>query len=168
MHSQCSPTTVVHLTGMSGTGKSTTLETLARRGWDTIDTDFGNWLIASNEGELVWDESKIDALLAAVEPHSRLVIAGTVRNQAAFRDRFTAVVLLSAPLETMLRRVVARETNPYGKTPSQRDQIREDTATVFPLLYASADLELDTSLLDSEAVADAIEQFMRSLRPTPS
>jgi dephospho-CoA kinase len=32
------------LTGMSGVGKSTAMAELARRGFDTVDTDCGEWI----------------------------------------------------------------------------------------------------------------------------
>jgi len=157
--------TIVHITGMSGTGKSITLDILARRGWEAIDTDFGDWLVKDTDGDLIWDEPKIEARLGAVPPAGRLVIAGTVRNQGQLRNRFDAVVLLTAPLDIMLDRVLARATNPYGKSTAQQNDIRAYTRTVQPLLRANADLEIDTSMLDPEAVADVIEQFVDGRRP---
>lgn len=157
-------TTIIFVTGMSGTGKSTVLDVLARKGWASIDTDFGNWMILSDDGDLIWDEPRIEALLDSVPPSGRLAISGTVRNQTRFRDRFDAIILLSAPLDTMLRRVAARDTNPYGGTEAQREEIRHYTQTILPLLRASADLELDTSTLDPERVAEAIERFVKDRR----
>jgi dephospho-CoA kinase len=40
------------VTGMSGTGKSTVLEELRRRGYYTVDTDHGDW----EQAQGVWDE----------------------------------------------------------------------------------------------------------------
>ena len=43
------------VTGMSGTGKSTVLAELARRGFETVDTDDGDW-ITTVDGEPLWRE----------------------------------------------------------------------------------------------------------------
>ena len=42
----------VLVTGMFGTGKSTVLEELRRRGYYTVDTDHGDW----EQAQGVWDE----------------------------------------------------------------------------------------------------------------
>lgn len=144
---------------MSGTGKSSALAALAACGWKTIDTDSGPWQIPDDDGDLIWDEPRIARLLD--ETSGPLALAGTVRNQGRFRDRFDAVVLLTAPLEVMLHRVATRTTNPYGHTQEDQNAIRTNTAEIEPLLRASADLVLDTSTLDPTAVVDRIEAFLR-------
>src|SRR4029079_2935001 len=89
-------TTVVQrilLTGMSGSGKSTALAELSRRGFDVVDTDEGGWTVWSEDaGGYVWREDCIDQLLAR-ESASTLYVSGTVSNQGEFYDRFDAVVL---------------------------------------------------------------------------
>lgn len=90
------------LTGMSGTGKSSALAELAKRGFEVVDTDEGGWSVWSNAvGGYVWDEGRIAALLAR-EEGSTLFVSGTVSNQGRFYPRFDAVVLLSAPVEVLL------------------------------------------------------------------
>ena len=157
--------TIILITGMSGTGKSSTLDVLSRRGWQAIDTDDGAWTISGRDGEPIWHARRIGDALDAVPPYGRLALAGTVPNQGVFRSRFTAVVLLTAPLETMLHRVATRTTNPFGSTGDERAKIVEDTAWVLPLLRASADLELDTSCHSIAEVADRIEAFVKARRP---
>jgi len=49
------------ITGMSGAGKSTVLTELARRGHQTVDTDYGGWVTAQG----LWDEVRMTALLAS-------------------------------------------------------------------------------------------------------
>ncbi|GAA1727688.1 AAA family ATPase [Brachybacterium phenoliresistens] len=142
------------VTGMSGTGKTTLLAELARRGRRVVDTDYGGYVLP----EGTWDEPRIAALLAA---HEEIVVQGTVENQGRFRDRFDHIVLLSAPLEVILNRVAARRNNPYGSTPADRAEIRSQHAEVEPLLRRSADLELD-ALRPTAELADVLEQLLGS------
>lgn len=151
---------VVLVTGMSGTGKSSVLAELARRGHRVVDTDCGGWdeIVPLPDGagwEHVWREDQIDALLAE-HAEGALFISGTVENQGKFYPRFDAVVLLSAPLDVILERVAARETNGYGKTAAERTEIAHYTATVEPLLRAGATAEIDTRMPLDE-VADQLE-----------
>lgn len=146
------------LTGMSGVGKSTVLVELACRGWSTVDTDMPEWIIHSVggsaiKGERMWHEGNMSRLLAAPRT-APLAVAGTVINQGLFYDRFDAVVLLSAPLETMLERVVTRESNRFGRRESEREAIRRDHAEVEPLLRASATHEFSTNRPLGDVVAD--------------
>jgi dephospho-CoA kinase len=153
------------VTGMSGTGKSTALGQLARRGYRVVDTDVGGWIeevpLPGGGVEPCWREDRIDALIAEHERSGEpLFIAGTVRNQVRFYPRFAQVVLFSAPLEVMLRRIAERDTNPFGKTPEDRDRIVADTAEVEPLLRASATVEIDTRV----PLAEVVDQLTALVR----
>lgn len=93
------------VTGMSGTGKSSALAELARRGFRTVETDEPGWTVESQDGEQSWDEESIERLLS--EPGRGF--SGTVRNQGRFYDRFDAV-LFSAPTDAILERIAMRTT----------------------------------------------------------
>ena len=56
---------------------------------------------------------------------------------------FDHVVLLSAPLQTLLDRVTARSSNPYGKRAEDQEEIAGYLETVEPVLRRGATLELD-------------------------
>ena len=116
------------LTGMSGTGKSSALKELGRRGYRVVDTDDPGWreycaYVESNDevsrGEWLWLEERITELLDSDEGDS-LFVQGCVWNQSKFYDRFDAIVLLSAPADVILDRIARRTTNSYGKTPVER------------------------------------------------
>lgn len=128
---------------MSGVGKSVALEELARRGFITVDTDYGEY-IHLVDGEPLWRAEAIDALLSGPRA-APLFVQGTVANQGRFYDRFDAVVLLSAPIEVMLQRLATRTNNPFGTSAQDRAKVALDTAEVVPLLRAAATHEIDTS-----------------------
>ena len=71
----------------------------------------------------MWHEDRIAELLAG-EAGPSLYVSGTVPNQGRLYPRFDEIVLLSAPAEVLLRRIDARTTNRYGKTPEQRELVR--------------------------------------------
>jgi dephospho-CoA kinase len=153
---------VVLVTGMSGTGKSSALAELARRGHRVVDTDYGDWIehAPAADGrpfEPLWREDRLDALLRE-HAEGALFVSGTVANQGAFYPRFDAVVLLSAPAEVILARVAGRDGNDYGKAVEQREFILDDLATVEPLLRAGATDEIDTRI-PVTAVADELERI---------
>lgn len=140
---------MVLVTGMSGTGKSTALTELARRGHRVVDTDYDDFSedvpLADGTGtQQLWREDRIDVLLAEAPAGETLFISGCVSNQRKFYPRFDAVVLLSAPVEVILERLASRTTNEFGKNAAERDRILHDLATVEPLLRAGATAEIDT------------------------
>lgn len=131
------------LTGMSGTGKSSALGELRRLGFQAVDTDEPGWTQWSDrERGYVWREDRIRELLAR-DGGPPLYVSGTVSNQGRFYGYFDAVVLLSAPAEVLLSRIESRTTNPYGKTPEQRELILRDLAEVEPLLRKTCTHEID-------------------------
>ncbi|WP_040587892.1 AAA family ATPase [Sciscionella marina] len=143
---------------MPGVGKSTVLSLLEQRDYRAVDTDLGWWIenapLPGGTGtEPQWREDRIEALIAEHERSGEpLFIAGTVVNQGAFYPRFAEIILHSAPLPVMLERIEARSTNPFGKTPEERERIIADTAEIDPLLRSSATVELDTRRPIAETV----------------
>lgn len=142
----------VLITGMSGAGKTTVLDELARRGYRTVDTDYDDWVLPDG----TWDEPRMSELLAS---SPTLVVSGTVENQGHFYGRFGAVVLLSAPVEVLIERVSVRMNNAYGKSSADQSAIRQQVLNVEPLLRGSATLELDGRRPVPE-LADQIERLI--------
>jgi AAA domain len=131
------------VTGMSGTGKSTALVELGRRGFRVIDTDSPLWSEWVRD-EWLWREDRMAELLAA-EDERPLFVSGCMSNQGAFYDRFDAVVLLSAPADVILDRIERRTTNDYGKASGERALVLHHLASVEPRLRATCTHELDAS-----------------------
>ncbi len=155
--------TTVLVTGMSGSGKSTVLAELARRGHRVVDTDYGDWSedvpMAGQAGsERLWREDRMETLLAE---HSRSVVRlGMRREPGEVLPRFSAIVLLSVPVDVLVERVITRRTNDYGKTDAERAAILRDRQVVEPLLRAGATAEIDTRKPVDE-VADDLESIAR-------
>jgi len=141
---------------MSGTGKSTVLTELERRGFAVVETDVAPWSEWSEEdGGFVWREELIEELLDR-EYETTLYISGTVSNQGRFYPRFDAVVLLSAPSDVLLSRIESRTTNEFGKSSEERERIIRDIAQVEPLLRATATHEVDATQPVAAVVAELV------------
>jgi dephospho-CoA kinase len=141
------------VTGMSGTGKSTALVELGRRGFRVVDTDSPAWSEWAQD-EWLWREDRIADLLAA-DGERPLFVSGCMSNQGKFYDRFDAVVLLSAPAEVILDRIETRTTNDYGKTSAERALVLHHLDSVEPRLRATCTHEVDASR-PLESVVDAL------------
>jgi dephospho-CoA kinase len=95
----------VLITGMSGTGKSSLIASLAALGYKAVDTDDG-WCEPQPDGRQRWREDAIQALLAT-EDADVLFVAGCEENQVKFHSQFDHIILLSAPADTARRRCPA-------------------------------------------------------------
>ncbi|NEE00106.1 hypothetical protein G1H10_07975 [Phytoactinopolyspora halotolerans] len=140
---------------MSGVGKSSVVRELAVRGYKAVDTD-DRWCAPLPDGRQMWREDAIQALLD-VEDADVLFIAGCEENQAKFHAQFDHIVLLSAPLETLVERLATRTDNPYGKKPEEFRRFLDDVRTVEPLLRRIADHEVVTSM----PVDDVVTTILR-------
>jgi dephospho-CoA kinase len=140
----------VLLTGMSGTGKSSVIRELVVRGYKAVDTDDG-WSEPQPDGRQRWREDAIQALLAT-EDADVLFVAGCEENQVRFHSQFDHIVLLSAPIETLIARLATRTNNSYGKAPEELRRFIDDVETVEPLLRRVANHEVRTTAPLNEVV----------------
>ena len=92
---------------MSASGKSSVIPALADLGYKAIDTDEG-WCEQLPDGRQRWREDAIAILLAR---RGTLFVAGCEENQARFHPQFDRIILLSAPVQTMMQRLADRTSN---------------------------------------------------------
>jgi len=144
----------VLLTGMSATGKSSLVRELVSRGYKAVDTDDG-WCEPLPDGRQQWRETAIDELLDT-EDADVLFVAGCEENQVGFHPRFDQIILLSAPIETVLERLATRTNNQFGKSVEERQRVIDDTAAVEPLLRRVADHEVVTTAPLDEVVTTVL------------
>lgn len=149
------------ITGLSGTGKSAVIEVLRSRGYTAIDTDYDGWTEFRDIGdgpEWLLREDRLHQLLS--EPRTGpLFVSGCCSNQGKFSEYFDHKVLFSAPLEVMRERILSRTSNPYGKSEAEWAEIVANYEWVLPLLEKGTDIEIDTSEMGVEAVADFLVGF---------
>lgn len=156
----------VLITGMSGAGKTAVIRELAARGRDARDLDTPEWsewvdadpadaLTPAEGKDWVWREDRVRALLAAPRDRS-LFVSGTSETMGRFLPLIDVVILLSAPVETLLQRLAARSDG-YGRTEEERRKVAELVAMIEPLLRQSADHEIDTR----RPVAATVDEILR-------
>ena len=147
----------VLITGMSGTGKSTLIGELAKRGHRVLDADNPDLAISEprENGEWGWRVDRVRELLFADTGSDLLFLSGCSEEQVALYSHFDHIVLLSAPSDVIADRLATRATNSYGKDRAELARVMGYIETVEPLLRASADLEIVTTK-PPEAVADEV------------
>lgn len=145
----------VLITGMSGTGKSTVVGELVARGHRAVDLDTPEWsewidvaasdaLTPTKGKDWVWREDRVRALLAG-HNQGTLFISGCAENMGRLFPSIDKIILLSAPVATVMTRLEARSSNGYGNNEEDRQKVRELIALIEPLLRKSAHHEVDTT-----------------------
>ncbi|MDR6084710.1 shikimate kinase [Chryseobacterium sp. SORGH_AS909] len=86
-----------------------------------------------------------------------IFISGCYSNQTYVYPLFDHVVLLSASLEKILRRVTGRTSNPYGKTVHERNEISWNFENIQPLLKKNISVELNTEMITVEEIATILK-----------
>ena len=152
---------IIFVTGLSGVGKSSALERLAMEGYHVVDTDYG-YIKTDKNGEIeerVWDEEKINQLIAQYKK-SHLFISGCYSNQGKFYEHFDCVVLLKAELKVMMDRINNRDSNNYGKSEVEKNEVIDSFENILPLLEKSSDVIIDTSHTGIDAVCERLKELM--------
>ena len=146
------------VTGMSATGKSSTVLALRERGHRAIDLDHPDWshrvVDADGEPDWCWRLGAVRALLERDD--LPLVVSGTSSGQGTLYPLLDHVVLLTVPTDVAVARLAGRTTDDYGRHPDELARELALRVEVEPLLRAGACLVLDASVLDLDAVAEAV------------
>jgi energy-coupling factor transporter ATP-binding protein EcfA2 len=154
------------ITGMSATGKSTTIARLAGLGHHAVDLDLAEWsalvpdysTYAERDGALDWRwrQPAVRDLLLGVADDRDLYVAGTSTHQSELYSLLEHIVVLTVPEAVARDRLATRTTNDYGKDPAELDRELELRGRVEPRLLAGACLVIDTSAAAADDVARTI------------
>lgn len=142
----------VLITGVSGSGKSSLVHELRRRGFVAFDADDDGFSEPGPDGAWTWRVDLVQQLLDGRQD-GLLFFAGCSDEQAQLS--FDRRVLLTAPVDLIVERLRTRTTNSYGRSPSEIELILAEIEWVVPLLRKSADLTVETTMPVTE-VADAV------------
>ena len=151
----------VLITGMSGTGKSSLVHELRKRGYVAYDADDDGFSEPRQDGRWGWRAEEVAELLSR-SPDQLLFFAGCSEEQAWLP--FDYRVLLTAPEPVMIERLRTRTDNTYGKREQQLSHVLTDLAEIEPLIRRSADLVL-TPTEPPARVADVLLRRIADLGP---
>jgi shikimate kinase len=164
------------LIGFMGSGKSSAGRILERRtGWPRFDTDE---LVAARFGRAVSEifakfgedtfrdaESEVVGQLSAATPAVIVTGGGVVlrASNVELLRRVGTLVHLEADEETLFRRVSRRTTRPLLQTENPRATLVELLRVRVPLYREAADVQVDTSRLTHDEVAEAVLNKVEAL-----
>ncbi len=165
--------------GVSGAGKTTVADELARRGHHVVhgdrelaydgDPETGEpWdgripqgvsdPLAWRYGRWIWDIGKVRSL-AADRSHAATFFCGGSRNHHRFADLFDAVFVLEVDLATVNRRVAGRGEDEFGGAPAERALIARvhDTREGLPKAAVTIDATAPISRVVDEILSKCEE-----------
>lgn len=159
------------ITGMSATGKSSTIDYLVDLGYHAVDLDTAEWShLVPDDSEYAdpgmdgpldwrWRDDRVHTLLTTCA--EMLFVAGTSIHQSRFYPLLDHVIVLAIPTDAAKQRLATRTTNGYGKDPVELERELHLRSVVGPRLREAACLEIDTSAHSMTEVARLITDHAR-------
>ncbi len=157
------------ITGVSGTGKSTIIEGLQRRGLAAFDidevegacewrsnianekTDYfsgigKNWL---QENSWICDFNLVEQKINSFVSADKVYVAGITTNQLEHLAMFDQIYLLKLESDTLLKRLNARKTNDFASDGEEQKYILEIKAGFEEDMIAQGAIAIDaTGVID--------------------
>lgn len=137
---------LVYITGLSGSGKSTVCKELKKKGFEAYDADgegFNRWcdmatgkVVKGNSIKKIdteerykkysWDTSrkKVEKLSKSVE-NKLAFLCGVSGNEETVWDLFSKVICLIIDEKTLRNRIKTRTSNDFGKIPLELEMLLE-------------------------------------------
>ena len=166
----------IFVTGISGTGKSTTAKKLEERGYKTIDIDHVPNLCAwvdnntgekahisntdgpdnkfMDENDYVCDTQKLSELVPEGET---VFVFGAVGDNSDLLHMFDKAILFQCNPETMTDRLTNRDTNDFGKNPEVQERILKWRLVFDDLMLKEGAIPVNTDKPVDEVVEEVIK-----------
>ena len=132
----------VLLTGMSAVGKSTIAERLSELGYKVVDTDYGGYSVADEDGAQRWDVDRMRRLLAT-EDADVLLVVGADDAQVLFYPDFDHIISAERAARRHGRAARGPDQQPVGKSSDELARFLADLETHEPMIRRAATHEID-------------------------
>jgi dephospho-CoA kinase len=173
---------LIYITGISGSGKSTIKDELIKRGYPAFDVDDGTFKAWYNretdqlaqdqktwkeaEADRTWHEqhwlkverSRVEELRKqSLQNPSPVFLTGTTPNDKDIWDLFNKVIFLRVGNEALKHRILTRTNNSYGKHPDDLKDILEWNKDAEALNVQRGALVVDAEQALSKVVDSILE-----------
>lgn len=160
--------------GVSGAGKTTVAEELARRGYQAVHGDrvlarIGNpetgevfdhpdagWSLEQRHRHHIWDVDQVQAIVKD-NSHPVAFFCGGSRNWGTFLELFDGVFVLEVDVDTLNRRLDDRPSDEFGRVPEER-------ALVLRVHRTREDLPAGGVSIDAtRPVTEVVDEILRRI-----
>ncbi|MDQ2972861.1 MAG: AAA family ATPase [bacterium] len=161
---------LIYVTGISGSGKSTVKAELVRRGYSALDVDednFKSWYNRKTDElakeQKTWEEAEADRNWheqhwlkiersrvkklheVSMQSSSPVFLTGSTPNDKDILDLFDRVIFLQVSNKTLKHRILTRTNNSYGKHPDDLKDILiwNSTAEAQNINYGAVSIDAE-------------------------
>lgn len=150
------------ITGNAGSGKSTIIGELQKRGYTAYDTDdlpaLTHKVPPKNPNGMAysieWDAAELQKLL---ESAATVFIGGSVSNQSDFYSLFDAIFAVHVDVDTLEHRLITRINNSTGKNDSDRAFLLSIQDRIYANLANAGAIQIDNTRSLSMVVNTIVE-----------